>query len=736
MKMSRNSWLLFLPAVLALVQGHEVKYVITAPQVLRPGLEFTFSVALTENAAPSTIQASLIKKDASSVLVESPQQSIQTGESKTMSLMIPSSASDSMYTLKVVSSGGVAFSKEVSVTVEMKSTIVLIQTDKAVYKPGDKVQYRAVVLTPSLKPKMVEMEIEIRDPANNKIKVITVKAEDTQQGVYSGELQLSAFPVEGSWNIKVTAGDGTQSKAFKVEEYVLPKYEVKLEVAKNYIPTDGDLPAKVTAKYTYGKVVKGDASVEFKIVGKKHLGFRRMKELVDGVFMARLSMENIKDLWCQDIKCPDNLLDILNPTDRYYLGTATLMVTANVTEELTGKIFSQTAMVSLKSIVLLAEITGPDTFKSELPYSGLIELKGPDDGPPRSLLDNKGMLLDKYVGRNVQLQIDLTLKGADGRSSTPKKEILNIPLVKTGLMPFTIDIKEKYSTINLRVEFEGVTKKKTLNEFSSRDEQSIKVTLPDLTGTVKGDSVNFQIQSSVEITEVYVVVMSKGVIVSSTREQFAARKEHTITYAVDKAKLAPSAKLIIYTITTGGEMLPDIAKFDVDGLFTNQVTLAFDKSASKPGDDISLTVTASPESLVMLLAVDKSVQLLGTGNDITQDQVQSAVEAFDTKSGGGFPSPWGPMAMEKRRKKRSMIWPGWWGSAADAKAMFNEAGITVITDAYVHEKEDQYKYRYLYEAMPDEEARGGAAGGAVDGAVDAGMDYDDAMEETQLCTVH
>ena len=67
-------------------------------------------------------------------------------------------------------------------------------------------------------------------------------------------------------------------------------------------------------------------------------------------------------------------------------------------------------------------------------------------------------------------------------------------------------------------------------------------------------------------------MISKGVIVSTSRESFAATTEYVFDYVVDKAKLAPTAKILIYTLSANGEMIPDYAQFEVDGLFSNEVT--------------------------------------------------------------------------------------------------------------------------------------------------------------------
>ena len=51
------------------------------------------------------------------------------------------------------------------------------------------------------------------------------------------------------------------------------------------------------------------------------------------------------------------------------------------------------------------------------------------------------------------------------------------------------------------------------------------------------------------------------------------------------------------------------------------MSVAFNKDTAQPGNELTLSVRASPDSFVAILAVDKSVELLGSGNDITEDEV-------------------------------------------------------------------------------------------------------------------
>ena len=53
----------------------------------------------------------------------------------------------------------------------------------------------------------------------------------------------------------------------------------------------------------------------------------------------------------------------------------------------------------------------------------------------------------------------------------------------------------------------------------------------------------------------------------------------------------------------------------------DQVSLEMSTNMSEPHADLDVTVRADPDSVVNILAVDQSVLLLKTGNDVTPDEV-------------------------------------------------------------------------------------------------------------------
>jgi len=157
---------------------------------------------------------------------------------------------------------GKAFNSTRSLHMNIKKYTTLIQTDKSIYKPGDNVQFRVLVLDADTKPfKFDNIEIFITDGVEHQVKKFEDPKGKFVKGVYKNELQLSDSLVKGKWEIHVYVNkEKATTKEFLVDEYDLPKFELLLDVEPaNY--KDGKIRATVKAKYTFGKFAKGTAVV-------------------------------------------------------------------------------------------------------------------------------------------------------------------------------------------------------------------------------------------------------------------------------------------------------------------------------------------------------------------------------------------------------------------------------------------------------------------------------------------
>jgi CD109 antigen len=112
------------------------------------------------------------------------------------------------YVLHVQSFSGPPIDEKKELYFVAKTHSTIIQLDKAVYKPGDKVQFRVLFFDAATKPMVIKenLNIHISDKAENRIKQWTKQS--VAQGVFKGELQLSSSPILGSWCLTAVIGDG------------------------------------------------------------------------------------------------------------------------------------------------------------------------------------------------------------------------------------------------------------------------------------------------------------------------------------------------------------------------------------------------------------------------------------------------------------------------------------------------------------------------------------------------
>ncbi|XP_025086977.1 CD109 antigen-like isoform X2 [Pomacea canaliculata] len=147
--------------------------------------------------------------------------------------------------------------------------------------------------------------------------------------------------------------------------------------------------------------------------------------------------------------------------------------------------------------------------------------------------------------------------------------------------------------------------------------------------------------------------------------------------------MAPNCRLLAFYFRDNGEVVPDSMSVSVQGTSDNPVNVTFSVETAKPGDTVNLVISAKPNTTIFLLSVDKSVQLLKSGNDITQDTITEELVSYDY--GSGFYGYW-----------RYMFICGWPypSRGSDASQVFNDANVIILTDGLVYEKPIE-RYPYL-----------------------------------------
>ena len=161
------------------------------------------------------------------------------------------------YSLEVQAAGA-AETLTASIQV-VQMPVVLIETDKTIYKPGQTIQGRVLILTNELRPASADLSVQISDGKG--VKIFRKDLQANAFGVAPFELDLASELNYGTWKISAESGLGRTAVDVRVEPYVLPRFEVELQTERDYFRADEVIPGSITATYFFGKPVEGTVEI-------------------------------------------------------------------------------------------------------------------------------------------------------------------------------------------------------------------------------------------------------------------------------------------------------------------------------------------------------------------------------------------------------------------------------------------------------------------------------------------
>ncbi|XP_031174408.1 complement C3-like [Sander lucioperca] len=161
------------------------------------------------------------------------------------------------------------------VLVSFQSGYIFIQTDKTLYTPNSKVYFRMFAVTPSMEP--VERDAKTQTDATIAIEIVTpenitlpLDQVSLKSGIHSGDYKLAEIVSPGLWKVVAKFHSNPQqsySAEFKVKEYVLPSFEVKLKSERSFFYVDSEeFTVDIKATYLFGQEVNGKAYVVFGVM--------------------------------------------------------------------------------------------------------------------------------------------------------------------------------------------------------------------------------------------------------------------------------------------------------------------------------------------------------------------------------------------------------------------------------------------------------------------------------------
>ncbi|XP_075211329.1 CD109 antigen-like isoform X2 [Lycorma delicatula] len=620
-------------------------YTIVGPRILRPNSDYHVAVTAVGVSQPTTVIVEVGgKQDSGGSFKTSQFITVEPYVTRILKLEI-GDLGPGLYNLTAKGTGGMNFFNSSTLQYVHKSYSVFIQTDKAIYKPGHKILFRAVVLNSHLKPSVTgTLDIFISDGKGNRVKqwnrVLTTK------GVFSGELQLSENPVLGDWNITITVLDQVFHKSFQVAEYVLPKFEVTIDVPKHATFKDSKVVATVRSKYTYGRNVKGEATITaypmyFSGVIQPIFQAPIRKVIpIDGKATAEFDI--VKELKLTD--------DFERP----------IQFDVAVEEALTGRRQNNSAQVMLhKHKYKMDLIKTSEYFKPGLKYTAFIKLAHHDGTP---VTDKTNPVRVRY---GYSYNSDEYTESSHFLSQNGLVELTYYPpannVTTLGIEADYLDIKEWFSTVSPAV---------------SPSNTFIQAIVKTETPTVNSD-VEIEVNSTAPLKYVSYEVLGRGdVVVAATvpvsGNQKTASWRFLATYA-----MAPTAHVVVQFIREDGEVVADALDIELNGVLQNFVNVRTNTEETEPGANVEISLEAKPNSYIGVLGIDQSVLLLKSGNDIEQEHVFNELRSYDSGEIYKF-LPY----MREAREKRTIYW---WPGSFTAEEAFEKSGALIMTNGYVHE---------------------------------------------------
>uniref|UniRef100_A0A8C0JYP0 Ovostatin homolog 2-like n=1 Tax=Canis lupus dingo TaxID=286419 RepID=A0A8C0JYP0_CANLU len=489
-----------------------------------------------------------------------------------------------------------------SVVLISEETATFMQTDKPIYKSGENGKSISITILTCIFFSFQYPLITLQDPQNNRI--FQWQNVTSFKNITQLSFQLISEPMFGDYSIFVKRKSGkTLTHQFTVDRYVLPKFEVKVNAPQTVTISDDEFQVNVCAKYTYGQPVQGKAKI------------RVCREF----FSSRNCENNSNEICEQFIEELGNgcVTQIVN-TKVFQLYRSGFFMSFHTTVTVTE--FGTGVQISEKASTFITQLLGSVSFENMDPfyrrgisYLGTLKFSGPNNIP--------------MVNKLLQLELNNRFIG-------------NYTTDENGEALFSIDTSDIFDPeFNLKAAYitppscyppswlapEYMDAHFSVSRFYSRTSSFLKI-VPEpkqlRCNQQKIVTVHYSLNGEAyrddsNINFFYLVSLSLTFLI------YTAWKG-SFSFPINiTADLAPVAVVLVYTLHPSGEIVADSVRFQVDKCFKNKVSIKFSKDQGLPGSNTSFYLQAAPDSFCALRAVDKSVLLLKSEQQLSAESVYS-----------------------------------------------------------------------------------------------------------------
>ncbi len=450
---------------------------------------------------------------------------------------------------------------------------LLIETDKPVYKPAQSIEGRVIRLDNGLRPQAGPVEVTFFDAKG--IRIARQNLEADEFGVAPFSLQLASEVNMGVWQIEAASEDASSLRDIRVENFVLPRFEVDIAFDRSWALESESISGTVSARYFFGKDVEGRVALT-------------ASRWVDDQWRPYADVTGDLKQGSYDFELPP--AGRVNGTRQQ--GEEAAIRVDIVATDTVGNLQKATDTVTVTRAPLSVRIhsTTP-TVKGGRPVPLLVTSTIPDGSP----IDADVRLRACYFDQNHRLI----------------SEIIQEVRTQEGIAEWTTVAPEEsfYADFEAFSDREGMTagaEIRLAGTFSpTQNFLSLTRIGSDVPAAV-GSVLNFRVDSTASTTLYYEVFAGGRTVFAS----FVEDTEFSFPVSVD---MAPAAKVVAYQITPGNEVMADKVDFDVALDISATLAAGFSADQVKPGDPVAVELDTGLGRRAMLgvSIVDKSLLSLG-----------------------------------------------------------------------------------------------------------------------------
>uniref|UniRef100_A0A672JGL1 Alpha-2-macroglobulin domain-containing protein n=1 Tax=Salarias fasciatus TaxID=181472 RepID=A0A672JGL1_SALFA len=516
------------------------QYMVVCPAVLQAGVETKLCASLLQPNESLVMTVTLMSEDSQTVLLETTtDEDFHT----CIQFQAPSVKNKEVQSLAVAVKGDTFYSTaDRRVLFQPYVPMTFVQTDKPIYLPG-----QTGNLTNTLSLKILQLSYSLNSEAG-----------------------------EGTYSINVKTDTQEIKHDFKVEAYVLPRFEVQLSTLDEISTLQNDLKVDVCARYTFGQPVSGMVIISFQVNnGLLYFSWPHNHSFVSH-FISPFQM---KPNGCATFNVDKTFSKM---TLMFFIDTPSTYVHGSIVE---GKVkavhYNNSAAAGIEVKLLEAK-----TWARKL----LQTLKTDEEGIAAFSLNTSDFQTEIKLWVSPHILLYIEPKELSARRRTEASLHVLHPTSSRRYSSFTITTRNKL----LRCDAE-----ETISiQYSIIGEEVVTV---DVIHLVSGGE------------------KLEKMDVGEVSFQFKVSPD-----------MSPGIQVVAYASLPSEKVVTQNAEFSTETCFNHKVSLEFSSMSAVPGEDTTMQMIAQPDSLCGVNIVDQSVLIKEPGKILDADKVFNLLPAIST----------------------------------------------------------------------------------------------------------